>query len=94
MCPSLAAKAATEASPSTVTGDDRYSVVPSPSCPEWLYPQQATRPSSTTAHACPSPKARKVAPVTPCTVAGVTRFEASPSRPQHWTPPPVRIAHV
>jgi hypothetical protein len=43
--------------PSTAVGVDRLVVVPSPSCPDSLLPQQKTLPALVKAHVCPDPEA-------------------------------------
>jgi hypothetical protein len=82
----------------TGPGTLRCDVVPSPSCPVMLLPQQWTAPPAS-AHVCVSPSASAVTPVKPSTTTGVLLLTSEPSpswpasfEPQHETSPPT-IAH-
>src|SRR6185295_1045128 len=83
--------------PETDTGVWRSVIVPSPSCPASLTPQQDTLPDASRAQECKPPSASWLGLVSVGPATGVVRFVVVPSPispakllPQHQTPPDVR----
>jgi hypothetical protein len=84
----------TPASTSAAGGAGRFSVVPSPSSPETLPPQQRTPPVVVTAQVCSGPAAMSCAPDSTSLAGGQPWFSVVPSpswpepfSPQQRTPP-------
>src|SRR4051812_49631700 len=84
-------------------GTERFTVVPSPSCPHWLYPQHLMPPVVINAHAYPAPALTAATPESrPVTSTGtaesvnVVPLPSSPwlSSPQHTTPPAIVNAQL
>jgi cytochrome b561 len=65
--------------PVTGTGDRRWEVVPSPSCPWSFAPQQVTVPSASAAHVWLPPALIAVAVLNPVTRTGVAVLRVVPS---------------
>ena len=65
--------------PGTTIAEDRLVSVPSPSCPEVLWPQARTVPSARAARPWSRPEPIATASVTPSTVTGRVRWVVVPS---------------
>src|SRR5262245_44077868 len=94
---------ATPLRPTTSTGTELLTNVPSPSCPSNLCPQHFTVPVASNAHVWYPPVAVAIAtaPVNPLTVTGTGLLTAVPSpswpkllSPQHFTSPVERSAQL
>src|SRR5690348_715050 len=94
-CPPASIICTPVASPTTFTGVGRSIVVPSPNCPELLFPQHFTSPVSVMAQVWCPPVAIALTPcASPATSTGILRSRVLPSPtwpasllPQHLSPP-------
>ena len=92
MWPLPAVMATAPVRPDTVTGVVELVVVPSPSCPKSLPPQQRAVPSASSAHVCIHPAVMATAPVRPDTTTGVVELVAVPSPSCPESLPPQHLA--